>query len=168
MESVGVPLVALIRSLGPPLVVLAVGAVLLVRRRPVRARLMWTALAVQLAAAALPYAWLVLQAAAGLGRQNAVGLAMILVQPAVEALAWMLALAAVTAIAPRGGTARQDPSAAVRPLDAPAPLPACADRGWDADAKVPRAQQHNDAVGAQETNRPPPTRRTGSPRPPTG
>ncbi|WP_193789928.1 hypothetical protein [Streptomonospora alba] len=103
MEFIGVPLVTLIRSLGPPLVVLAVGAVLLVRRRPVRARLMWAALSVQLAAAALPFAWLLLQAGTGLGGRTVVGLAMILIQPGVEALAWLLALGAVVASAPRRG-----------------------------------------------------------------
>jgi len=96
-----VPLVPFIRSLGPPLVVLAVGAVLLVRRRPVRARLMWAALAVQLAAAAMPYAWLAVQTATGLGGQTWVGLAMIMLQPGVDAIAWLLALGAVVAAAPR-------------------------------------------------------------------
>ncbi|WP_186356625.1 hypothetical protein [Streptomonospora sp. PA3] len=112
MEFIGVPLVALIRSLGPPLVVLAVGAVLLVRRRPVRARLLWAALAVQVAAAALPYAWLLLQAATGIGGHRLVGPAMILVQPGVEALAWLCALAAVTAAAPRRGSPSVDGDAA--------------------------------------------------------
>ncbi|QBI54819.1 hypothetical protein EKD16_15210 [Streptomonospora litoralis] len=105
------PLVTLIRSLGPPLVVLAVGAVLLIRRRVVRARLMWAALVVQLAAAVLPFAWLLLQVGTGLGGRTVVGLAMILVQPGVEALAWLLALGAVVAAAPRRRAGRE-PSAA--------------------------------------------------------
>ncbi|GAB3438219.1 hypothetical protein GCM10027570_01200 [Streptomonospora sediminis] len=115
MEFIGVPLVALIRSLGPPLVVLAVGAVLLARRRPVRARLMCTALAVQLGAAALPFAWLLLQAGTGLGGRTEVGLAMILVQPAVEALAWLLAIAAVAGAAPQQTGGADPPRTAARP-----------------------------------------------------
>ncbi|GAA1779245.1 hypothetical protein [Streptomonospora arabica] len=137
MESIGVPLVALIRSLGPPLVVLAVGGVLLVRRRPVRARLMWAALAVQLATAALPYAWLSLQAAAGLGRHYAVAPVMILVQPGAEALAWILALAAVTATAPphRGG--REPPPPGTRSAG-PGRNGASPDRRGRTDRAVPQ------------------------------
>ncbi|MBB6000817.1 hypothetical protein [Streptomonospora salina] len=112
MEFIGVPSVALIRSLGPPLVVLAVGGVVLVRRRPARARLMWAALSVHLAAAALPFAWLLLQAGAGVGRQTVVGPAMILIQPAVDALAWMLALAAAVAAVPRRGASSRGRNAA--------------------------------------------------------
>lgn len=141
------PLVTLIRSLGPPLVVLGVGAVLLVRRRPVRARLMWAALAVQLAAAVLPFAWLLLQAATGLAGQNWVGLAMILVQPGVEAVAWLLALGAVAAAAPRRGSGTE-PSTATPSPDAPASPPTRADQEGDAPAKVPWTQEHKGAGDA--------------------
>ncbi|MDA8369393.1 MAG: hypothetical protein M0026_05940 [Nocardiopsaceae bacterium] len=97
MEFIGVPLVALIRALGPPAVVLVVGAVLIVLRRPAHAGLLWGALGVQLFAAALPYLWLLLQAGTGLAGQSWVGLIMILVQPGVEFIAWLLVLAAVCA-----------------------------------------------------------------------
>ncbi|MFC4563246.1 hypothetical protein ACFO4E_15380 [Nocardiopsis mangrovi] len=95
MESIGVPWVAVVRDLGPPVVVLGVGAVLIALRRPRRAGLLWGALGLQVAAAALPYLWLVVQEATGLAGQTWVGLVMILVQPAVAALGWLLALAAL-------------------------------------------------------------------------
>ncbi|MDA0567648.1 hypothetical protein LG943_25480 [Streptomonospora sp. S1-112] len=101
MELIGMPWVAIVRTLGPPLVVGAVGAIVLARRRPPGARLMWGALAVQLAAAALPVAWLLVQVGAGVGGHSAVGLVMILLQPAVEALAWLMAVAAVAGAVPR-------------------------------------------------------------------
>nr|WP_246425190.1 hypothetical protein [Streptomonospora nanhaiensis] len=112
------PWVSVVRTLGPPLLVCAVGAVVLARRRPAGARLMWGALAAQLAAAALPVVWLLVQVGAGVGGHSSVGVVMILLQPAVEALAWLMAIAAVTgAVASRPGTrpgvgtdAAQDPA----------------------------------------------------------
>src|SRR5690606_8448850 len=72
---------------GPAAVLFAVGAVLLVRRRPARRRLVWTALAVQLAAAALPFGWLLLQAGAGIGGHSRVGGGMVPGPPGLGAAA---------------------------------------------------------------------------------
>jgi len=101
VEFIGVPWVAVVRAVGPAAVLFAVGAVLLVRRRPARRRLVWTALAVQLAAAALPFGWLLLQAGAGIGGHSRVGVVMILVQPGLEAAAWALLLVAAVGGAQR-------------------------------------------------------------------
>ncbi|WP_017593706.1 hypothetical protein [Nocardiopsis potens] len=106
MEFIDVPWVAVVRAVGPAAVLFAVGAVLLVRRRPARRGLVWAALAVQLAAAALPFGWLLAQAGAGIGGRTEVGLAMILVQPGLEAAAWALLLVAAV-----GGLRRVRPAA---------------------------------------------------------
>jgi hypothetical protein len=95
VEIIGVPLVAVVRTLGPPAVVAVVGAVLVARRRPPRGGLLAAGLGVYVVAAALPLLWLAVQRATGLARGSEAGLVMILLQPAVEAGAWLLALAAL-------------------------------------------------------------------------
>ncbi|WP_017557471.1 hypothetical protein [Nocardiopsis baichengensis] len=95
MELIGVPAYQLVRSLGPPLVLLAVVAFLIRRRRPARPGLLWAAVLAHLSAAALPYGWLLLQATAGVTGTTLVGLIMTLLQPAVEFGAWLLVLGAV-------------------------------------------------------------------------
>ena len=95
MESLGVPWFVLVRHLGPPLVLLAVGGALVRWRRPPRRRLVVTALCVNLLAAALPFLWIALQAATGLGTGSAAGLVMTGLQPLVSFTAWMLLLVAV-------------------------------------------------------------------------
>ncbi|WP_017541645.1 hypothetical protein [Nocardiopsis halophila] len=95
MELIGVPAYQLVRSLGPPLVLLAVVAVLIRRRRLARPGLLWAAVLAHLSAAALPYGWLLLQATAGVTGTTLVGLIMTLLQPAVEFGAWLLVLGAV-------------------------------------------------------------------------
>ncbi|WP_420160434.1 hypothetical protein [Nocardiopsis sp. CNT-189] len=120
MEFIGVPWVAVVRAVGPAAVLFAVGAVLLVRRRPARRGLVWAALAVQLGAAALPFAWLLAQAGAGVGGRTEVGLAMILVQPGLEAAAWALLLVAAVGGARRPRALRGRPA----PGEAPAAEPA--------------------------------------------
>ncbi|GAA3986859.1 hypothetical protein FOF52_09710 [Thermobifida alba] len=99
MESLGVPWFVLVRHLGPPLVLLAVGGALVRWRRPARAGLVVAALCVNLLAAALPFLWIALQAATGLGTGSAAGLVMTGLQPLVSFAAWMLLLGA--AVAPR-------------------------------------------------------------------
>ncbi|MBB4932403.1 hypothetical protein F4561_003223 [Lipingzhangella halophila] len=95
MEYIGVPLVTLVRTLGPPIVVLGIGALLILRRRPPRARLLWAALAAHLLAAALPFLWLLVQVSTGLTGETVVALIMTLVQPGVEFAAWLLVFAMI-------------------------------------------------------------------------
>ncbi|KUP97361.1 hypothetical protein [Thermobifida cellulosilytica] len=97
MESLGVPWFVLVRHLGPPLVLLVVGGVLVRWRRPPRRGLVVAALCVNLLAAALPFLWIALQTATGLGTSSAAGLVMTGLQPLVSFTAWMLLLVAVTA-----------------------------------------------------------------------
>ncbi|MGI5121262.1 hypothetical protein ACQEU5_17280 [Marinactinospora thermotolerans] len=110
MEYIGVPLVSLIRDLGPPLVVVVLGLALAARWRPRRPRLVVAALLVHLFAAALPYLWISAQVFLGLATQSAAGLVMILVQPAVQFAAWVLLL--VGAIVPPRGAPPGSPSPA--------------------------------------------------------
>ncbi|TDQ43601.1 hypothetical protein [Actinorugispora endophytica] len=97
MESLGVPWFVLVRQIGPPLVLLAVGAVLVWWRRPARTGLVVAALGVNLLAAALPFLWIGLQVGAGIGTQTAAGLVVLLLQPLVAFTAWILLLVAVLA-----------------------------------------------------------------------
>ncbi|MET9710796.1 hypothetical protein ACFW3Z_11415 [Nocardiopsis alba] len=95
MESIGVPWFIVVRYLGPPLFLVLVGGALLWWRRPARAWLAWTALVVNLFAAALPFLWLGFQALFGRGDLTVIGLVMTLLQPAVVASAWCLLLLAL-------------------------------------------------------------------------
>ncbi|RNL85252.1 hypothetical protein [Halostreptopolyspora alba] len=95
MEYIGVPLVTLVRELGPPTVVLAVGGLLILRRRPPRAGLLWAALGTHLLAAALPYLWLLVQVSTGLTGDTFIAFLMTLVRPGVEFVAWLLVFATV-------------------------------------------------------------------------
>ncbi|MDA2804939.1 hypothetical protein [Nocardiopsis suaedae] len=104
MELIGVPAYQLVRSLAPPLVLLAVAAYLIRRRRPSRPGLVWAAVGVNLGAAALPYAWLLLQATTGIGGTTLIGFIMTLIQPGLVFGAWLLMLGAVFA-----GTRRTNP-----------------------------------------------------------
>ncbi|MDA2811658.1 hypothetical protein O4J56_13540 [Nocardiopsis sp. RSe5-2] len=97
MELIGVPAYQLVRSLAPPLVLLAVAAYLIRRRRPSRPGLVWAAVGVNLGAAALPYVWLLLQATVGIGGTTLIGFIMTLIQPALVLGAWLLMLGAVFA-----------------------------------------------------------------------
>lgn len=127
MDFLGVPWFIAVRHLGPPLAVLAVGAVLILRGRPPRAGLLWAALATHLAAAALPFLWRWLQVATGYLGETHIGLVMTLLQPGVESAAWVLVLWAVLAQrprAPRGhrpeGPGREGAPRSARPADGPA------------------------------------------------
>lgn len=100
MESLGVPWFVLVRQLGPPLVLLVVGVALLGWRRPARRALIAAALATNLLAAALPFGWLALQRAAGVGTDSAAGLVVLLLQPLVTCVAWLLLLVAAVARPP--------------------------------------------------------------------
>lgn len=97
MESIGVPWFVLARQLGPPLVLLLAGGALMWWRRPPRVGLVVAALVVNLLAAALPFLWIGLQVAAGVGTGSAAGLVVLLFQPLVVFIAWMLLLAAIVA-----------------------------------------------------------------------
>lgn len=101
MEYIGVPLVPLVRALGPPVVLLVVGAVLIVRQRPIASRLLWAALGVNLFAAALPFLWRFVQVGTGFATESVAGLVMMLLQPLVEFSAWMLVLGVVATRGPR-------------------------------------------------------------------
>ncbi|WP_150243532.1 hypothetical protein [Nocardiopsis quinghaiensis] len=103
MEAIGVPWFMAVRHLGPPLLLLAVGGALLVRRRPARPGLVWAALVTNLGAAALPYLWIGLQLLTDQAERTVYGLVMTLVQPGVATVAWLLLLAAVVARGPSGG-----------------------------------------------------------------
>ncbi len=70
---------------------------------------MWAALTVNLMAAALPFAWVLVQALTGHTSETVVGLIMTLLQPAVGIAAWLLLLAAL----PRRGA--PDPVRSARP-----------------------------------------------------
>ncbi|WP_028648275.1 hypothetical protein [Nocardiopsis sp. CNT312] len=113
MEALGVPWFVAVRELGPPLFLLAAGGALLLWRRPARQGAAWAALAVNLAAAALPYLWLGLQLLTGQAERTVYGLLLTLVQPAVVALAWALLLFALVAPA-RDGRRPQGPDAPAR------------------------------------------------------
>ncbi|GAB3720821.1 hypothetical protein [Nocardiopsis nanhaiensis] len=95
MEAFGVPWFIVVRYLGPPLFLLVVGGALLLWRRPERAGLAWTALAVNLLGAALPFLWIGVQSLTGQGDLTVIGLVMTLLQPAVVCLAWILLLLAL-------------------------------------------------------------------------
>ncbi|PSK96740.1 hypothetical protein CLV63_11037 [Murinocardiopsis flavida] len=110
MEYIGVPLVSLVRSLGPPVVLLVVGAVLIVRQRPVGARLLWAALAVNLVAAALPFVWRFVQVGTGFATESVAGLVMMLLQPLVEFCAWLLVLGVVVSRGPAGQAMLPEPA----------------------------------------------------------
>ncbi len=109
MEYIGVPLATMVRELGPPAVVLAVGALLILRRRPPRAGLLWAALATHLLAAALPYVWLFLQVTIGIGGETFVALLMTLIQPGVAFVAWLLVFAMIFGF-PTAAPVRSAPS----------------------------------------------------------
>ncbi|MBR8743861.1 hypothetical protein [Nocardiopsis sp. MG754419] len=94
MESIGVPWFIMVRYLGPPLFLVVVGGALLWWRRPPLAGLAWTALVVNLFAAALPFLWIGVQLLTGEGDITVIGLVMTLLQPAVVVLAWSLLLLA--------------------------------------------------------------------------
>lgn len=94
MESIGVPWFIVVRYLGPPLFLVLVGGALLWWRRPPRAGLAWTALVVNLFAAALPFLWIGVQLLTGEGDLTVIGLVMTLLQPAVVVIAWSLLLLA--------------------------------------------------------------------------
>ncbi|MFI6578739.1 hypothetical protein ACIBFB_23375 [Nocardiopsis sp. NPDC050513] len=95
MEVIGVPWFIAVRHLGPPLFLLAVGGAVLVRRRPARSGLVWAGLLANLAAAALPYAWIGAQALAAQAERTVFGLVMTLLQPGLVVVAWLLVLAAL-------------------------------------------------------------------------
>ncbi|MEY9211059.1 hypothetical protein NI17_012225 [Thermobifida halotolerans] len=103
MEFLGVPWFVLVRHLGPPLVLLGVGAALVRWRRPARTGLVVAALCVNLLAAALPFLWIAFQAATGLANRSAAGLVMTGLQPLVFFTAWMLLLVAAVARPPTVG-----------------------------------------------------------------
>jgi len=92
METLAVPWFVLVRYLGPPLFLLAIGGALLAWRPPRRRGLAWTALGTNLLAAALPFLWIAAQQATGAGDLTVIGLAMTLLQPGLVVLAWLLLL----------------------------------------------------------------------------
>lgn len=94
MESIGVPWFIVVRYLGPPLFLVLAGGALLWWRRPPRAVMAWTALVVNLFAAALPFLWIGVQSLTGQGDLTVIGLVMTLLQPAVVVIAWSLLLLA--------------------------------------------------------------------------
>ena len=94
MESIGVPWFIVVRYLGPPLFLVLAGGALLWWRRPPRAVMAWTALVVNLLAAALPFLWIGVQSLTGQGDLTVIGLVMTLLQPAVVVIAWSLLLVA--------------------------------------------------------------------------
>ncbi|HJE58250.1 MAG TPA: hypothetical protein K8V84_07000 [Nocardiopsis listeri] len=94
MESIGVPWFIVVRYLGPPLFLVLAGGALLWWRRPPRAVMAWTALVVNLFAAALPFLWIGVQSLTGQGDLTVIGLVMTLLQPAVVVIAWSLLLVA--------------------------------------------------------------------------
>lgn len=94
MESIGVPWFIVVRYLGPPLFLVLAGGSLLWWRRPPRAVMAWTALVVNLFAAALPFLWIGVQSLTGQGDLTVIGLVMTLLQPAVVVIAWSLLLLA--------------------------------------------------------------------------
>ena len=94
MESIGVPWFIVVRYLGPPLFLVLAGGSLLWWRRPPRAVMAWTALVVNLLAAALPFLWIGVQSLTGQGDLTVIGLVMTLLQPAVVVIAWSLLLLA--------------------------------------------------------------------------
>lgn len=100
MASLGIPWFVLVRYVGPPLVLLAVGGLLVWWRRPVRAGLVVAALCVNVGAAALPFGWIVLQVATGWATSSTAGLIMTLGQPLVSFTAWMLLLVVAVARPP--------------------------------------------------------------------
>ncbi|OLT30350.1 hypothetical protein BJF83_08625 [Nocardiopsis sp. CNR-923] len=95
MEAIGVPWFIAVRHLGPPLFLLAVGGAVLARRRPARRALVWAALLTNLAAAALPYAWIGAQTLADQAERTVYGLVVTLLQPGLVVVAWLLLLAAL-------------------------------------------------------------------------
>ncbi|MGW5876981.1 hypothetical protein ACWFMI_10595 [Nocardiopsis terrae] len=109
MEAIGVPWFIVVRHLGPPLFLLAVGGALLVWRRPARPGPVWAALVVNLLAAALPFLWIAVQLLTGRGEATVVGLVMTLLQPGVVVVAWLLLLWAAVS---RSGPGRTAPDGA--------------------------------------------------------
>ncbi|WP_087099538.1 hypothetical protein [Nocardiopsis sp. JB363] len=107
MESIGVPWFLVVRYLGPPLFLVLAGGALLWWRRPPRAGLAWTALMVNLFAAALPFLWIGVQLLTGEGDLTVIGLVMTLLQPAVVVVAWSLLLLAFVG-GPRGSSGVTD------------------------------------------------------------
>ncbi|WP_017545113.1 hypothetical protein [Nocardiopsis prasina] len=104
MEAIGVPWFIVVRYLGPPLFLLVVGGALLVWRRPARAWMVWSALAVNLVAAMLPFLWIGVQILTGEGDLTVVGLVMTLLQPGTVVVAWLLLLLALVTQPGAGAT----------------------------------------------------------------
>ncbi|MCY9784590.1 hypothetical protein KIK06_11875 [Nocardiopsis sp. EMB25] len=107
MEAIGVPWFIVVRHLGPPLFLLVAGGALLLWRRPARRALAWAALATNLVAAALPYAWIGAQALTEQAERTVYGLVMTLLQPGLVVVAWSLLLIALVAPGRREGDGRR-------------------------------------------------------------